>query len=68
MSTAVSQVRIGACYRTRSNELRQVRAIENDIVSYVVVFHTLHETSVGPMERATLWRFVMDFVVDEPCP
>jgi hypothetical protein len=68
MSTEVSQVRIGTCYRTRSSELRQVRAIENDMVSYVVVVHTARETSVGPMERVTLSRFVMDLVVDEPCP
>ncbi len=68
MPMEVSRIRVGACYRAGMNELRQVRAIENDAVSYVVVFHALHRTTVGPIERLPIARFAEEAERIEPNP
>jgi hypothetical protein len=68
MPIDVSQVRVGICYRARGNELRQVRALENDEVSYVVVVHALHRTTVGPLERMPVARFAQEADREERCP
>lgn len=68
MPIEIADIRIGACYRAGEGELRQVRAIVEDEVSYVVVFHALHRISVGPLERMKLARFADEADRNEPCP
>jgi len=60
MPIEMSQVRVGSCYRTVDNEMRLVKAVDNDQVSYVVVFHALHRTTVGPIERLPIARFARE--------
>ena len=68
MPVEVSQVRVGACYRAAANELRQVRAVENGVVSYVVVFHALNQTTIGPIQRIDESRFAMEAEGEVACP
>ncbi|MGE0421590.1 MAG: hypothetical protein AB7O88_04965 [Reyranellaceae bacterium] len=68
MPLDVNQIRVGTCYRSRSGELRQVRAIVAEEVTYVVIFHALHRTSVGPHERMPLARFADEIERGEACP
>ncbi len=68
MPIEVSQVHVGVCYRAAANELRQVRALDNDEVSYVVVFHALHRTTIGPVERMPVARFAQEALGEERCP
>lgn len=68
MAIDVSEIRVSACYRSGSGELRQVRAIESGVVTYVVIFHALHRTSVGPLERMPLRQFAGEAASGEACP
>ncbi|MBX3501389.1 MAG: hypothetical protein KF889_18270 [Alphaproteobacteria bacterium] len=68
MSIEVAQVRVGACYRAGHDELRQVRAMENDEVTFVVIRHAPHRTCVGPLERMPVDRFAREAERDEPWP
>ena len=64
----VTQIRVGTCYRSHSGQLRQVRAIVCDEVAYVVIFHALHRTSVGPLEHMASARFAEEIERGEACP
>jgi hypothetical protein len=68
MAIDVSQIRVSACYRTQSGELRHVRAIEAGEVTYVVIFHALHRTSVGPLQRLPSSQFAREAERGEACP
>jgi len=68
MSLDVSQIQVGAGYRAGSGELRQVRAIESDEVTYVVIVHALRRTSVGPLEHLPIARFAREAERPEACP
>jgi len=68
MAIEMSRVRVGSCYRADANEMRLVKALGDGEVSYVVVFHALHRTTIRPIERMPLTRFAQEALGIERLP